>query len=695
MPPPHQDSVTDQADADSGGLWQKLRRRKVVQWGVAYVAATWGLLQGLAYMCDTFGWPQSIQQTATIALLAGLPIALVLAWYHGDRGAQRVTGIEFAILTALLLLGGGMFAWLSGSGRARQDVAVAEAPAAEVAAGEVARDKSIAVLPFVNRSAREDDAYFADGMHDDLLGQLAKIGDVRVISRTSVMRYANTDKSIAQIAAELGVGTILEGGVQRAGNRVRINAQLIDARTDAHLWAETFDRELTVENLLDIQSEITRAIATSLKSVLSGDAAQVASALPTRNTAAYDAYLLGNTLNRYESRDSAGIERAVRAYADAVRLDPEFAAAYARKAVAHLTLVWWSIDEADNLRLAEQALERARALAPDSVETLIAEGYYRYWGRLDYAGAYAAIRTVLEKSPQNAALWSLMAAAARRAGDMAGAKAAFERAHDLDPQESGVAANLAVTTAYLGQRAEARQWLARAWALSPNSLYNANAESAVLEMDADPEAAWQRYEQLRQQPGLVPSQVDRELAQNYFADSVRDPARVALLAERLSRPEDLEAGELNRIQLGLTRAELLERLGRRDEARALAGRMRAELAAAKPASRGRGFAAVLAVQLDAFLGNTAAARAGAAPLISDPPADYMWPVETGRGLMSACARMGDADAAFDLAERAMDRFSPSHFAPIITGAAFDGLRELPRYKALQARYEAWRAAQAS
>ena len=132
------------------------------------------------------------------------------------------------------------------------------------------RDKSIAVLPFANRSARADDAYFAEGVHDDLLGQLSKMKDVRVISRTSVMRYAGTDKPIPEIASELGVGAILEGGVQRAGDRVRINVQLIDGRTDAHLWAETFDRELTVENLFEIQSEITKAIAAALKSVLSG-----------------------------------------------------------------------------------------------------------------------------------------------------------------------------------------------------------------------------------------------------------------------------------------------------------------------------------------------------------------------------------------------------------------------------------------
>jgi TolB-like protein len=690
----HKDPVTNQADAETAGLWSKLRRRKVVQWGVAYIAATWGFLQGLAYMCATFGWPQSLQQTATVALLAGLPIALVLAWYHGDRGAQRVSGIELAILTALLLLGGGMFAWLSGTGRTPQRAEVAEAALATAGAGEeVARDKSIAVLPFVNRSAREDDAYFADGMHDDLLGQLAKIGDVRVISRTSVMRYANTEKPIAQIAAELNVGTILEGGVQRAGNRVRINAQLIDARTDAHLWSETFDRELTVENLFDIQSEITQAIATSLRSVLSGSAVQAAQQLPTRNTAAYQAYLLGNTLNRYESREAVMIERAVRAYADAVELDPEFAAAHARKAIAHLTLVWWNVDEAENLRQAEAALARARALAPDAVETRIADGYYRYWGQLDYAGAYEALKKVLETSPQNAALLSLTAAAARRSGDMAAAIAAYERAHALDPQESGVAANLTVTNAYLGRRAEARRWIERAWTLAPTSLYNANAELAVLDMDADPEATWRRYEQLRRQPGLVPAQVDREFLQNYFADSLRDPTRIALVVDRLADPEALEAGDLNQIQLGFTRAELLDRIGRHDEAREQAQRVKAALAAIDPAPRGRESAAVLAIQIDAFLGNTEAAQAAAARMIRNPPSDHLWTVETARGLTRACARLGDEDCVFDLVERAVDRFSPSHFANVITGTAFDGMRGLPRYKVLQARYEAWRASQ--
>lgn len=554
-------------------------------------------------------------------------------------------------------------------------------------------EKSIAVLPFANRSAREEDAFFAEGMHDDLLTQLAQIGDVRVISRTSVMRYAGSTKPIREIAAELGVGTVLEGGVQRAGNRVRINAQLIDAATDAHLWSETFDRELTVENLLDIQSEITRVIATALQSVLVGDAAHPAEKLPTRSTEAYDAYLLGNTLSRYELRDPEAIQRGIRAYADAVRLDPEFAAAYARKAVAHLMLVWWSVDPAENLALAQQALDRARALAPDAISTHVAEGYYRYWGQLDYAGANAALDTVLQQAPQNAALWNLKGAAARRAGDMDGAIAAFERAAALDPQDSGPPANLTVTHGYLGQSSEARRWLSRAWALAPTSMYNANAELVVLDIEGDSEAIWQRYGELRQTPGLLPHLVDREYLQNYFVDTLRAPDRMRLVAERLADPRAADEGALNRVIGKAQRATLLQRLGRRDEARALAEQAKAELATLTMTPRAGQDAAILAIQLELLLGNDAAARTALAELMKAPPTDFLWPVEGGRSVVYAYARAGLPDAAFDLVERAMDRFSPAQFSMALNGVEFDGLREQPRYKALYARYATWRSAQ--
>ena len=199
-PVPSGDS--QQRDAD---WWEKLRRRKVVQWGIAYVAGAWGLLQGLAYLRETFDWPQPVQQAATVLLLCGLPIALVVAWYHGDRGHQRVTRTEFAIETALFLAGGALYWRHIGTTDAGPDAATLAA-----AAGD--QRPSIAVLPFENRSAREDDAYFVDGIHDDILTQLSKISAFRVIWRTSVERFRDTQLPLKDIAAQLGVTSILEGG---------------------------------------------------------------------------------------------------------------------------------------------------------------------------------------------------------------------------------------------------------------------------------------------------------------------------------------------------------------------------------------------------------------------------------------------------------------------------------------------------
>jgi TolB-like protein/lipopolysaccharide biosynthesis regulator YciM len=550
------------------------------------------------------------------------------------------------------------------------------------------RDKSIAVLPFANRSARADDAYFAEGVHDDLLGQLSKMKDVRVISRTSVMRYAGTDMAIPEIASELGVGAILEGGVQRSGDRVRINVQLIDGRTDAHLWAETFDRELTVENLFEIQSEITQAIAAALKSVLSAPEGRLAEELPTQDTTAFNAYLLGNTLNRYETRDPNEIVRATRAYGEAVAIDPQFAAAHARKAVAHLTLTWWGVDPAENTRLAEESLARARALAPQSIETLIAEGYHRYWVQLDYAGAHAALQTVLEQSPQNARLWSLQGAVARRAGDMAGSTAAWQRVLEIDPNDSDAAANLAVNHAYLGQLNEARQWLSRAAALSPDSGYNMVVEGIVLNLSADADAVWERYEHLRATSGAVPGLVDGQFSG--LARALRDPVRLETLTGRLAKVQ--APGELVQLFVGLNRAEALRKLGRQADAETLARDLKARLAVVKAAASARDDVQVLAIAIDAFLGDVAAARKGADALTQHPSPDHLWIIEDAPLLMSAYAELGDPDAAFDLAEQAMDQFSPAHFANLAAVTAFDDFRELPRYRKLEARYAAWKAA---
>ena len=355
--------------------------------------------------------------------------------------------------------------------------------------------------------------------------------------------------------------------------------------------------------------------------------------------------------------------------------------------VAHLTLTWWGVDPAENTRLAEEALARARTLAPDSIETLIAEGYHRYWVQQDFSGAYAALQKILEQSPQNSRLWSLQGAVARRAGDMTGSMAAFERVATIDPKDADAPANLAVNYAYLGQMDKARQWLSRAAALSPDSGYNMVVEGIVLSLAADPEATWRRYEQLRATSGAVPDLVDGQFSD--LARALRHPVRLATLEGRLAKVQ--MPGELVQMSVEFNRAVALRKLGRQAEAETLARDIKARLATTRTASSARDQVHVAAIAVDAFLGNRAAAREAADALAKHPSQDHLWIVEQAPVLMVAYAELDDPGAAFDLAERAMDQFSPAHFASVVADTAFDDYRELPRYRALSARYEAWKA----
>ena len=267
------------------GAWGKLRRRKVVQWSIAYVAGAWALLQGIGFASDAFHWPDATKQLALLALLIGLPIALVLAWYHGDRGHQRPVRAELAIIALLLVLGGGALWLYSHRSTPAQTAVTSATPTALPAATTIPVDTrpSIAVLPFENRSDQEKDAYFVDGIHDDILTQLTKIGAMKVIARTSVEQFRDTKLTTKEIGEKLGVTRVLEGGVQRAGDRVRVTVQLIDTATDGHLWAENYDRELTAANIFAIQSEVATAIAAALKAALTPAEKARVNAIPTQN----------------------------------------------------------------------------------------------------------------------------------------------------------------------------------------------------------------------------------------------------------------------------------------------------------------------------------------------------------------------------------------------------------------------------
>src|SRR5690348_17222164 len=276
----------------------RLKQRKLVQWALAYIAASFALIQVLDVVAQRFAWPDQIEKLLIFAIAIGFLVALVLAWYHGERGAQKVSGTEIVILALLLAIGGGLLwrfernAPASGPAVAQRNpittVTSASAQTAPIPA------KSIAVLPFENLSGDKDNAYFADGIQDLILTKLAGIGDLKVISRTSTEKYASRPDNLKAVARQLGVATILEGSVQKVGDQVLIDVQLIDAASDSHLWAQAYSRKL--DNIFGVEGEVAQKVADALKAKLSpAETARVAEA-PTRNAAAFDAFLQAEEL---------------------------------------------------------------------------------------------------------------------------------------------------------------------------------------------------------------------------------------------------------------------------------------------------------------------------------------------------------------------------------------------------------------
>ena len=349
-------------------FFAELKRRNVFRVGIAYLVVAWLVMQVADVVINNIGAPEWVFQAILLVLGIGFPLVLVFAWAFEmtpdglkkekdvDRSQSITPQTGKKLNNTILMLMALAIAYLlfdkfSESGQKGAELnpptpSLQPASAANRDSGLTldSANSSIAVLPFANRSNQEDDVFFTDGIHDDLLTQLAKISDLKVISRTSVMKYKSTEKTIPEIAAELGVSTILEGGIQRAGNRIRINAQLISVDTDEHLWAETFDREMTIENIFDIQSEITRQIVTAVRGELSDEESEAIAQLPTSSLAAYEAYLHARTLLNaadYNQEKYLGAEVWVN---KALEYDPEFALAWAMMVEIHGQAIWMGFD---------------------------------------------------------------------------------------------------------------------------------------------------------------------------------------------------------------------------------------------------------------------------------------------------------------------------------------------------------------
>ena len=453
---------------------QRLKQRKLVQWGVAYVAAAFALLQGIDIVAQQFGWPEGLRRGLTLTLVVGFFVSLVLAWYHGERGAQRVTGTELLILALLLALGGG-FLWRFASA-SREPAPAPAVPATESrspAPPAAIPEKSIAVLPFENLSSDKENAFFTDGVQDEILTDLAKVADLKVISRTSVMQYRETaGRNLRKIGEELGVAHLLEGSVQRASGKVRVNAQLIDARTDAHLWAQTYDRDLA--DVFAIQSEIAQTIAGQLQAKLSPNEQKAIKQPPTTDLVAHDLYLRARALdNLFNDPNGRGyLLQAAQLLDEAVQRDPNFLLAYCLLVEVHTDLYWGGFDHTPaRLELARAALEKAERIRPDAGEVHMAKGLFAYHGHRDYDGARAEFALARKTLPNSSLLAANIAAVDRRQGRWDDSFKNYQRAIELDPLDSVTLEETGFTYSRLRRFAEAKPYLERAAAANPNDIF--------------------------------------------------------------------------------------------------------------------------------------------------------------------------------------------------------------------------------
>ena len=447
------------------GFFCELRRRKVWRVAAGYGVVGWLIIQFATTVLPVLTLPTWTARLVVVLVLAGFPIALILAWAfdvtsHGIEKTsdtpvdcppsfptRRKNIIPLALCGLVIAVIAGYFLIPRASARRLE--------------------KSIAVLPFDNFSADQENAYFADGIQDDILTNLARIGDLKVISRTSVMSYRGQTHNIREIGKALSVGTILEGSVRREGKRVRINVQLIDASNDKHLWAQVYDRELT--DVFAIQSELAREIASALKATLSPGEQERIEQKPTQNGDAYLLSLEAHEIFNRPDRHHDDLARVVSLYEQAIQLDPTFALAHAR--LAHVeSWCYYAIEPvAARAQKARIAAEEALRLQPNLPETHLALGYVHYYVDRDYDRALHEFAIARRDLPNDAGVFRAMAAIQRRQGKWTESSANYEKAVSLDPKDPILLENMGMN--YLAERdyAKAAKIFDRALAAAPET----------------------------------------------------------------------------------------------------------------------------------------------------------------------------------------------------------------------------------
>src|SRR5882724_4653054 len=469
---------------DPKNFFGELKRRNVYKVAIAYAVVAWLLIQIATQVFPFFEIPNWAVRLVVLLLVIGFPVALILAWAfeitpEGIKRAEDVdlsqsitrrTGrkLDFLIIGVLLLVIA-VFAYQRfGPG---QKVAVATP------------EKSIAVLPFENRSEDKANAYFADGIQDEILTRLAKIADLKVISRTSTQHYKSAPENLSEIARQLGVAHIVEGSVQKSGDSVCVNVQLIKAVNDSHLWADTFDRKLT--DIFSVESEVAKAIADQLRAHISGEEEQVIAAKPTENVEAYDAYLRGlaYSLKPATTTNQSGAQKYL---SEAVRLDPKFALAWALlsyvDARGYLTQF---LQPTVALREeARQAAETALTLQPNLGEAILAKGYYDYCLR-DYDTALRYFEQARPLLPNSSRIPESLAYVTRRRGQWDQSESYFNEAERLDPRNVNLLSQHAISYQFLRRFPEALRKLDQVLNITPDDVDAVATKAACAQAEGD------------------------------------------------------------------------------------------------------------------------------------------------------------------------------------------------------------------
>jgi TolB-like protein/Tfp pilus assembly protein PilF len=485
--------------SDRSSFFSELKRRNVYKVAIAYIVAGWALSQGIAQVFPVFDVPNWAIRVIVLLIIVGLPIALVLAWAfeitpQGIKrtetadalphvGQQKKHGWIHVVVAGVLVSIGLFFIgrYTAENATSRQKDGNTELSS-----------KSIAVLPFENLSEDKSNAYFAEGVQDEILTRLAKIADLKVISHTSIQSFKSAPENLAQIAKELGVANILEGSVQKVADQVRVNVQLINALTNAHLWAETYDRKLT--DVFTVESEIAKIIADTLRAKLTGREVATISSRPTENSAAHDLYLKGRFF--WNKRSASELQKALGYYQQATDEDPNYALAWSGIADVYVLLpLFGGANPEDAYPKAKEAANKAVALDPNLAEPHAALGLLASIFDFDVALSIREFEKAIALNPNYATAHHWFGNSVLESiGDFDRSISEMKRAVELDPLSIPINGDLGVAYYFAGRYPEAIAQLRKALDLDPNSYYVHYNLGEALELSGDLSGAIAEYQ---------------------------------------------------------------------------------------------------------------------------------------------------------------------------------------------------------